>query len=189
MSRIRYNVVRSLSRQPNHGRALAQLLSSNQTTIARITRELESMNVLEHEMHGRNKVSVLKDSIEARSMRAMAEHEALIQLLERSPMLRRMVERIQAHEPTLAILFGSYAKGTQRKESDIDVYLETSDRTLRERIEAIDSRLHVVIGSFEPSPLRSEIEHSHVIICGVERYEALTRIARTRGKDRDQRTS
>ena len=181
MSRIRYSLVRALARKPNHGRALAQLLASNQTTIARTTHDLESMNVIEHEMHGRNKVYALKDSIEARSMIVMAEHDALIELLERVPMLRRTIERIQAHEPTIAILFGSYAKGTQRRESDIDIYLETDDRSVRDTIKRIDSRLHVIIGSFEESPLRSEIEHSHVIICGAERYEALTRSARTRG--------
>lgn len=179
MSRIRYDVVRALA-TPNHGRALAQLLASNQTTIARATQDLVSMNVLDYELQGRNKVFALKDSIEARSMYIMAEHDALIQLLERVPMLRRIIERIQAHEPKLAVLFGSYAKGTQRRESDIDIYLETSDRSVRDAIKRIDSRLHVIIGSFEQSPLRSEIEHSHVIICGAERYEALTRSARTR---------
>jgi predicted nucleotidyltransferase len=178
MSRIRYEVVRELARSPNHGRALAQILDSNQTTIARITNELESMNVIEHELHGRNKVFSLKDSIEARSMLVMVEHEALIELLERTPMLRRIIERVQAHEPVLAILFGSYANGTQRRESDIDLYLETSDRTVRDAIKRIDSRLHVIIGSFEQSPLRTEIEANHVIICGAERYEALTRSAR-----------
>ncbi|MFT4308712.1 MAG: nucleotidyltransferase domain-containing protein [Candidatus Woesearchaeota archaeon] len=180
MSRIRYALVRALAKRPNHGRALAQLLSSNQTTIARTTHDLESMNVIEHELHGRNKVYSLKDSIEARSMLVMAEHDALIELLERVPMLRRIIERIQAHD-ALAILFGSYAKGTQRAGSDIDLYLETDDRTVRDAIKRIDSRLHVIIGSFEESPLRSEIEENHVIICGAERYEALTRSARTRG--------
>ncbi|MBI4447428.1 nucleotidyltransferase domain-containing protein, partial [Candidatus Woesearchaeota archaeon] len=71
----------------------------------------------------------------------------------------------------LAILFGSYAKGTANKESDIDIYIDTKDANLKEEVELISSKISVKIGKYnKESLLIKEIEKAHVIIKGVELY-------------------
>jgi len=69
----------------------------------------------------------------------------------------------------LIILFGSYAKGLEKKDSDIDIYIETKSRNVKKVVEDIHSKINVKIGSFDTkSPLIKEIIKDHVIIKGIE---------------------
>ena len=38
-------------------------------------------------------------------------------------------------------VFGSYAKGLAKKDSDIDIYIETADKKLKRDIELINSKI------------------------------------------------
>jgi Nucleotidyltransferase domain. len=71
----------------------------------------------------------------------------------------------------LALLFGSYAKNTATKQSDIDVFVETHNRDLKNELMQADYRLSLKIGSYEKeSALIREIERCHVVIKGVEEF-------------------
>jgi len=71
----------------------------------------------------------------------------------------------------LAIIFGSYAKGLAHKDSDIDVYIETTNLQLKKDIEQLNTKLSVKIGKYNSTNiLIQEIEKNHVIIKGVEQY-------------------
>ncbi|KUG19905.1 hypothetical protein ASZ90_010364 [hydrocarbon metagenome] len=45
------------------------------------------------------------------------------------------------------MFFGSYAKGTADRKSDIDLYIETDDREVKRDLEQAHSRLSVKRGS------------------------------------------
>ncbi len=174
MSQNNYNIkiVEALLKSENHIRGLARMLNTNQTTIARKVQELNKNNVVDSKQEGKNKVVFLKKSLEARQYAYNAETQKLIRILEKYPYLRRIIELIRKNKKiTLAILFGSYSKGTARKESDIDIYIDTTDNRLKEEIESIDSKISVKIGEYnKDSLLIKEIEKNHVIIKGVEAY-------------------
>ena len=71
----------------------------------------------------------------------------------------------------LIMLFGSYAKGLAKKDSDIDIYIETKSRSVKKIIEETHSKINVKIGTFDPmSPLIKEIIKNHVIIRGIEAF-------------------
>ena len=71
----------------------------------------------------------------------------------------------------MALIFGSYAKSIEKKDSDIDIYIDTEDRKLREEVNRLDSRLSVKIGKYDKSNLLiKEIEKNHIIIKGVELF-------------------
>ena len=71
----------------------------------------------------------------------------------------------------MAIIFGSYAKGLAHKDSDIDVYLETEDNILKNKVKEINSRLSIKTGKFDvKSLLIKEIIKNHVIIRGLEDF-------------------
>ena len=71
----------------------------------------------------------------------------------------------------MAIIFGSYAKGLAHKDSDIDVYIETTNLQLKKDIEQLNTKLSVKIGKYNSTNiLIQEIEKNHVIIKGVEQY-------------------
>jgi len=174
MSQNNYNIqiVEALLKAENHIRGLAKLLGTNQTTIARKVDELHLSNILDFKKEGRNKVFFIKKTLEAKQFIYSVETNKLLGLLKKYPNLRRIIEIIQKNKKIhLAVLFGSYAKCTAKKDSDIDIYVDTKDAGFKEEIENIDSKISVKIGEYDKeSLLIKEIEKNHVIIKGVEIY-------------------
>ncbi len=74
-------------------------------------------------------------------------------------------------EIPLALLYGSYAKGLAKKDSDIDLFIETLNTSLKKQLEQRNSSLSVKLGDFDiKNLLIREIIKDHIIIKGVEMY-------------------
>ena len=174
MSQIRYKVriVELLLRKENHVRGLARELHTNQTTAARMLQQLYVENVVDFRMEGRNKVFHIKKSMEAKQAAYMVEVQRLQEVIKKYPRLSLLVEMIRRNPKIhLAIIFGSYAKGTAHRASDIDIYVETDSLKLKSAIEMLDSKLSVQIGRYDTrSLLIKEIEKNHIIVKGIEEY-------------------
>lgn len=174
MSQNNYNIriVDALLKSENHVRGLAKALGTNQTTIARKVHELYKDNIVDFKQEGRNKVFFLKKTLEAKQYACFVETHKLLEALKKYPRLRRAIEQIKKNDKiSLAILFGSYAKGIATKGSDVDIYIDTKNSKLKEEIELIDSKISVKIGGYSKgSLLIKEIEKNHVIIKGAELY-------------------
>ena len=174
MSQNNYNIkiVEALLKSENHIRGLARLLDTSQTTIARKVQELCKNNIVDFKQEGKNKVVFLKKSLEAKQYAYQVETQKLLETLKKYPLLRRIMGIIKKNSKLdLVILFGSYVRGMAKKESDIDIYLDTTNRKLKEEIELIDSKINVKIGEYDKdSLLIKEIEKNHVIIKGIEIY-------------------
>ncbi|MFH1181604.1 MAG: nucleotidyltransferase domain-containing protein [Candidatus Woesearchaeota archaeon] len=175
MSQICYKIMEALALKRSHIRALAKELGTNQTTIARKVKELQAGNILDFSQEGKNKVFFIKRSLEARQYSYIVEHSKLLEAIRKYPRLRQITEIIQKDSRIkLAILFGSYAKMSAGKESDMDIYIRTMDRSLKRELESVDSLLSIKIGEFDrETPLAKEIEKNHVVIKGVEEYGKL----------------
>ena len=71
----------------------------------------------------------------------------------------------------MIILFGSYAKFIPKEDSDIDIYVETTDKRIKENIQKINDLLSVKIGNFNKGDLLiKEIIKNHIIIQGGESF-------------------
>ncbi|MBU1078674.1 MAG: nucleotidyltransferase domain-containing protein [Spirochaetes bacterium] len=174
MSHNNYSIkiIEALLKSENHIRGLAKILGTNQTTIARKVQELYENNIVDFKQEGKNKVVFLKKSLEAKQYAYNAETQKLLDIIKKYPNLRRIIELIKKNEKiNLVILFGSYAKGIAKKDSDIDIYMDTTDNKLKEDIESIDSKISVKIGKYDKdSLLIKEIEKNHIIIKRIEIY-------------------
>ena len=170
-------IVALLLKRDSHPRKLAKDLGVSHTTVLRKLRGLLDGNVVDFRIEGKNTVYFLKKTLEARLYSYVAEWYALGNLIEEAPHLRPVVRTIQERgDIQLAVLFGSYAKGTADKKSDIDVYIETDDREVKRELERSHLRLSVKIGSWDPENLLiQEIAKNHVILKGVERYYERTK--------------
>ncbi len=102
----------------------------------------------------------------------MSENYTLLKVLAKYPTLRSIVEKIQKNKKIkLAILFGSYAKGLAKQESDVDVYIETGNKKMKEELELVDYRLSIKTGKFSADNLLiKEIIKNHIILKGTEDY-------------------
>lgn len=174
MSQNNYNfkILEALLRSENHIRGMAKLLNTNQTTIARKVAELHEQNVLDYKTEGKNKVFFIKKTLEAKQYVHMEEMNKLVQTVKKYALLRRIIEHIQKNDKiALAILFGSYAKGEAKENSDIDIYIDTKNKAIKEEVEKIDSRIDAKIGNYnKDSLLIREIEKNHVVIKGAELF-------------------
>ena len=167
-----YQICLILINQKLHARAIAKILQTNHTAILRTLKELVKKNVVDFTESGRNKTYYIKNTIEARNLVIASEIFKSRELLAKYPTLRKIIGSVQQNtEIKLAVIFGSYAKGTAKQDSDIDIYIETKKNSLKREIEAIDSRASVKIGRFEEnSPLGREIMDNHTIIKGAEKF-------------------
>ena len=174
---LTYEVVSILLKEEKHTRGIAEKLNINHMAIVRQMRELIKQNVVDFRKEGKNKVYFLKSSMEAKNYIFMSEYYKLNKTLKKYPELRSLIDSIQKNRTIkLAILFGSYAKGTATKNSDIDLFVETRNKKLKEKLELLNSRLRVQIGKYNRSnPVIREIERDHIIVKGVELFYEKTR--------------
>ncbi len=165
-------IILELLKDKSHVRSLAKKLNINHMTILRKIKELEKENAIDYKKEGKNNVYALKKTIEAKSYIFKAETYKLLKLLKKYPLLRSIIENVQNDKRTkLAILFGSYAKDIVKNDSDIDLYIETDNRKVKEELQFVNSRLSIKIGKYDKNSLLiREIEKNHVIIKGVEEF-------------------
>jgi predicted nucleotidyltransferase len=166
-----FEIIEELRKSQRHIRELAEILNLIPSTVMRTIKKLEEENIVDFKEEGKNKKYFLKETLEAKTYLFMTEHYKILKILQQ-PNLRRIIKKIQEKtNDELIILFGSYAKGNAKKESDIDLFIETSNKEIKEKIKQINEKISLKIGKLEKnSPLTKEIEKNHIIINNVQRY-------------------
>ncbi|MBU4241854.1 MAG: nucleotidyltransferase domain-containing protein, partial [Nanoarchaeota archaeon] len=154
----------------NYIRGIAKELNESHSTIFRKLNNLKKENIIDSRREGKNKIFFLKQNILSQSYILQVELHKLTKLLRHHPKLSIIFEEIlKKTEEKLIVLFGSYAKGLAKKDSDIDIYIETKNRNVKKIVENIHSKINVKIGTFDiKSPLIKEIIKNHIIIKGIE---------------------
>lgn len=174
MEQISYRLIEQLRKKESHIRELAKRININHMTVLRKINQLEKKNVVDFRKEGKNKVYFLKKSLEAEQFLIITEHFRLLELIKKHPRLRSIVEKLKTIKADMAIIFGSYAKGHASSKSDIDLYVNTTNKKIKEQLELLDSKLNIKIGNFDKQNLLiKEIIKNHVIIKGVEKYYEL----------------
>ena len=169
---LELEIILVLLKNKTHLREIARTLNESHSTILRKINELVKENVLDYKKEGKNKVFFIKNNLKAKNYVYFAEIHKLNSLLRKHPELPIIFEDIKRNfSKGMIILFGSYAKGIPKKDSDIDIYLETNDDGLKNKIKAINSKLSIKIGKFDTkSLLIKEIIKNHIIIKGLEDF-------------------
>ena len=169
---LELEIVLVLLKNKTHLREIARILNESHSTILRKIDELSKENVLDYKKEGKNKVFFIKNNLKAKNYVYSAEIHKLNILLRKHPELAIILEDIKKEfSKGMIILFGSYAKGIPKKDSDIDIYLETNDNNIKTRMKEINSKLSIKIGKFDTkSLLIKEIIKNHIIIRGLEDF-------------------
>lgn len=165
-------IVALLLREDLHTRAIAERLASNHATVIRKLRDLTQDNIVDFRMEGKNKVFTIKRTIEGRNAAIIAEMYKQSMAVSRYPILRGIIRAVQdMPEIPLALFYGSYAKGLAKKDSDIDLFIESLNTSSKKQLEQRNSSLSVKLGNFDTRNLLiREIIKDHIIIKGVEVY-------------------
>ncbi len=173
MEQIELEIVLTLLRYKElHVRGIAKAISKPHANISRAMKKLLKKDIVDFRFEGKNKLFRLKKGIESLSYIYMAEHFKLLKLLDKYTFLSVITEELSSKtNEKLIIIFGSFAKFTAKKDSDIDIFVETAKREVKTKLEKINSRLSIKIGKFDKNNLLiKEIIKDHVIVKGVEYY-------------------
>ena len=169
---IELEIILNLIKNKSHLREIARSIEESHSTVLRKINELVKENVIDYKHEGKNKIFFIKNNLKSKNYVYSAEIYKLNKLLKKHLQLSIIFEDIKKKfQKGMIVLFGSYAKGNPKSDSDIDIYLETTDNKIKNKLKELNSKLSIKIGEFDiTSLLIKEIIKNHVIIRGVEEY-------------------
>jgi predicted nucleotidyltransferase len=169
---LELEVISSLIRNKAYLREMARKLNESHSTVLRKINALVKENVLDFRKEGKNKIFFIKNNLKAKNYVYSAEIYKFNKLLKAHPRLGTIFEDVKKNVPRgMIILFGSYAKGSPKPNSDIDIYVETNDNDLKYKLQELNSKLSIKIGKFDMNSLLiKEIIKNHIIIRGLEDF-------------------
>lgn len=169
---LELEIILLLIKSKAHLREIARTLKESHSTIFRKINRLVKENILDYKKEGKNKTFFIKNNLKAKNYIYSAEIYKSSKFIKKYPLLEIIFEDIKKTVPKgMIILFGSYAKDTSKKDSDIDIYVELSNPNLKYKIKELNQKINVKIGKFDnKSLLIKEIIKNHIIIRGVEEF-------------------
>ena len=164
------------------GSYIAKKMSLNQKSVANILNKLEDDGLVKSKTVGKNKeFSLNLDNAEAvKNFIVAAEHLCTAEFLKKKPIIKEVLTKAGDAFDGIVVVFGSYVKGTQKKDSDLDVFVAGAyDRSKISKISELYN-LQVSVKNYPASAFRralrkkdvllSEIIKNHVILAGAEEF-------------------
>lgn len=169
---IEFDIILLLLGEDAHIRGIAKRLDASHSTVLRALKRLYAEGVLDFMQEGRNNTYFIRRNLQARSYVFNAERYKQLLLFKKYPWLGVVSEDIlNKADGRIVAIFGSYASFSAGKDSDVDVFVETDKRRVKEAVEAVHSMISVKIGGLDTSSqLVREIVRNHVILQGVEEF-------------------
>ena len=151
--------------EEHYGREISRYSNLPQKTVSRELEKLSSFGIMKFIQKGRNKIYFLdKNNPLLIEFLVMVESYKAIQFLSNNPKLALYLKEINYSK----VIFGSYAKGNQETDSDIDMVLLTNKninlKTSPIEIHAQYSSLKKFKGLLNKSVLAQEIADNHIIM-------------------------
>lgn len=107
------------------GSDIARKKKLNQKSTANILHELEEDGFLMNESEGKNKYYSLQKADKEILLHfiLVIEHLRTIRFYKENTLIKEVITKIKPLCKGILIIFGSYAKGKQKKDSDLDIFL------------------------------------------------------------------
>jgi predicted nucleotidyltransferase len=104
-------------------REVQKLLGLSPRTAYLILEDLEQKTILASSMKGKIKTYRLKNNVTSRNYLVFVEQYKALAFLKSSDKLREIIDKISPLVKGVGVVFGSYAKGAQKKDSDLDIFV------------------------------------------------------------------
>ena len=160
-------------------REVQHLLNVSPRTSQLILGDLEKKGVLESETKGKIRIYRLKINVTALNYLNLVENYKKLSLMQKNDIIREVIEKITPHIKGIAAIFGSYAKGIEKKDSDLDLFIagEYNEREISKiskiygiLISIRACPLHKFNGLVKTDTLLREILNNHVIVLGSDLF-------------------
>ena len=104
-------------------REVGRILSISSRTALVTLDELEKKGILESKTRGKIKIYSIKKTIISREHFLLVEQYKKILFLEKNQLIKEIVEKLDDILEGITLIFGSYAKGIQKEDSDLDIFI------------------------------------------------------------------
>jgi predicted nucleotidyltransferase/predicted transcriptional regulator len=106
------------------GSEIARKKKLNQKSTANVLQELEEEGFLTSEIEGKNKQYFLQKADKETLLHFVltVEHMRTILFYKKNPLIREIIAKIKLYCKGILIIFGSYAKGRETRDSDLDLF-------------------------------------------------------------------
>ncbi len=151
---------------------------SSRTALVTLAK-LEKKGILESKTKGKIKIYKLKKTILSREYMILTEQYKKIRFLGKNLLIKEIIEKTEQYFKGITIIFGSYAKETQKENSDLDIF--TIDKFTEDKIKEIGKTYGIEINiksypkklfekEINNDILLKEIAENHILIKNTEQY-------------------
>jgi len=160
-------------------REVQKVLKIGLGTAQKILNDLEQRGVLESQTRGKIKVYRIRKNSLSISYLMFAEDYRNLAFLASNDKIREIIEKITPSIKGIGLVFGSYAKGTQEKGSDLDVFIvgECDMKEIKKISEAYGLEINVkaypsdiFAESLRRDFLVKEVLDSHILFLNGEQF-------------------
>ncbi len=163
----------------HHVREVSRLLRIGPRTAQLNLESLEKLAILESKTRGKIKSYKLRNNELSREYLKLTEIFKNIKFLEKNDIIREIITKSNPHIEGIGLVFGSYAKGIQKKNSDLDIFvagkhkkgeIEKVSDIYNVRVSVKNYPLEIFKEEIKTDILIKEILDSHVIFKGAEQF-------------------
>ncbi len=104
-------------------REVEKLLGVSSRTALVTLAKLEKKGILESKTRGKIKAYTIKKSVLSREFFLLTEQYKRIGFLEKNHLVKEVLEKADEYLQGIVLVFGSYAKGMQKEDSDLDIFI------------------------------------------------------------------
>ncbi len=160
-------------------REVEMLLKISPRTAQLSLENLEGKGIIESKMRGKIKSYKLQNNDSAKNYLVLVERYKLLTFMSTQLIVKEIIEKITPHIQGIGVIFGSYVKGLEKKNSDLDIFVAGSYDD--KEIEKI-SRMFGVEINVKCYPLKlfekkinqdillNEILKNHIVFLNIEQF-------------------
>lgn len=153
------------------GSFIAKKHNLNQKTVSNYLNSLEKEQILKSKIQGKNKLYYFIDDINTKNFLMSIELNKTINFYKKHVLVKEVISKLKIKG--IAIIFGSYAKGIEKKKSDLDLFVigKCDEKEIHKIGDMYKLEINLKIyPKFELDILTKEVVKNHIIIKGVEEW-------------------
>jgi uncharacterized protein len=160
-------------------REVEKLLKISSRTALLTLNDLEKRQILESTTRGKIRLFKIQPSLITKEYFSLCEVYKRIHFFEKNQLVREIMEKLIPHVEGITVIFGSYAKGLQKEDSDLDILVVgTHDK---KRIREIEKTYGISINikqyptnifkkELHKDTLLKEVVANHIVISGIDDF-------------------
>lgn len=181
LNKLRLSILEEFTADYNckiYGRNIAKKLCMNQKSVANTLKNLETANILKASTEGKNKYySINKFNVSSKDVLGLAEMDKKLDFVSKNVAIKPLFYELEKRTNGILIIFGSYAKGANTKDSDLDLFVIGNIINIMDLEELYGIKINTVRVKKEKfninDHLIKEVIKSHIILKGVEEFIGL----------------